>query len=119
MNSKGTPNNLRPPWGKGEPSPNPSGRSKRLPISDTYAQIATQPISESVRRVLKRKGLPLQSGATFADAVVLGVMMKALLGDSRAAKEVRESIEGKAGQRAEKPGNNEPVNIRVVYDQDR
>ena len=40
MNPNGTRKNLRPPWRKGEPSPNPSGRPKRLPISDTYALFA-------------------------------------------------------------------------------
>jgi hypothetical protein len=37
MNSKGTPENLRPAWRKGDPSPNPTGRPHRLPISDICA----------------------------------------------------------------------------------
>ena len=41
--------------------------------------------------------------------------VKAMAGDPKAAKEIRESIEGKAGQRPADPGDNEPVNIRVVY----
>jgi hypothetical protein len=103
---------------KGEPSPNPTGRPKRLPISDTYALFAPEPIPESIRKAMKRRGIPVEPGATFADALVLQVWMKAMYGDPKAAKEVRESIEGKAGLRPADPGDNEPVTIHVVDDEE-
>lgn len=118
MNSTGTPKNLRAPWRKGEPSPNPSGRPRRLPISDTYALFAQLPIPESIRKAMKRRGVPIEPSATFADALVLQVLMKAADGDTKAAKEVRESIEGRAGERPDAPGANEPVTIHVVYDKE-
>jgi hypothetical protein len=65
---------------------------------------------------MKRNGVTVKSGATFAEALALSVWMRALAGD--AAKELRESMEGKAAQRAAPPGNNEPVNIRVTYDRE-
>jgi hypothetical protein len=67
---------------------------------------------------MKRNGVTVKSGATFAEALALSVWMRALAGDPGAAKELRESMEGKAAQRAAPPGNNEPVNIRVTYDRE-
>jgi Family of unknown function (DUF5681) len=100
MNSKGTPENLRPAWRKGDPSPNPSGRPRRLPISDMYARIAVEPIPESIRNAMKRNGVSLPPEATFAEALATRVWVKALSGDSGAAREIREAIEGRTGQRA-------------------
>ncbi len=119
MNPTGTRKNLRPPWRKGEPSPNPSGRPKRLPISDTYALFAQEPIPEYIRKAIKRKGIPIEPGATFADAVVLQTLLKAVNGDLKAAQELRKAIEGREGQRPADPRDNEPVNIHVVYDDEK
>jgi len=119
MNSKGTRKNLRPPWQKGGPSPNPSGRPKRLPISEIYALFAPEPIPESIRKMMKRRGVPIEPGATFADTLALQMWTKAMAGDPKAAKEIRESIEGKAGQRPENPGDKDPVTIRVVYTREK
>src|ERR1700730_8825677 len=116
MNPNGTPKNLRPPWRKGDPSPNASGRPHRLPISDVYLTFADQAIPETIRRVMKRKGVTLEPGMTFAEVLGLRVWMNALDGDSGAAREIRESLEGKAAQRAAPPGNSGPVEIRVTYD---
>jgi hypothetical protein len=119
MNSDGTPENLRPPWRKGEPSPNPSGRPKRLPISDTYALFASEPIPESIRRAMKRRGIPIEPGATYAGALALRMWVRAMDGDPKAAKEIRESIEGKASQRPADPGDKDPVTFHVVYDYEK
>jgi hypothetical protein len=99
MNSKGAPENLRPAWRKGDPSPNPSGRPHRLPISDMYTRIAGEPIPESIRNAMKRNGVTVPPGATFAEALATRVWVKALSGDSGAAREIREAIEGRTGQR--------------------
>jgi hypothetical protein len=40
--------------------------------------------------------------------------MKAMAGDPKAAKEIRESIEGKAAQRPAAPGDKDPIEIHVV-----
>ena len=117
MNSKGTPQNLLPAWRKGDPSPNPSGRPHRLPISDVYARIASEPISESIRKTLKRNGVSLPPGATFAEALATRVWMKALAGDLAAAKEIRETTEGKTGQRVAPPEEEgeQVVNVQIVH----
>jgi len=43
----------------------------------------------------------LQKGATYGDAIVLGVVRAAIKGKTDAAREIRESIEGKSTQRIE------------------
>jgi hypothetical protein len=110
MNPNGTLENLRPPWQKGDPSPNPSGRPSRLPISDMYTRIADEPIPEAIRKAMKRNGVNLKSGATFAEALATRVWAKALSGDSGAAKEIREAIEGKTGKR-DAPGEDGEVKV--------
>lgn len=94
---------------------NPSGRPRRLPISDTYALFASEPIPESIRKAMRKRGVNLEPGATFAEAVCLQMLMKAMTGDPKAAKEIRESIEGKAAQRPADPGDKEPVTFLVEY----
>ena len=118
MNPNGTRKNLRPAWRKGEPSPNPSGRPKRLPISDTYESLADEPIPDSVRKILKQNGVTLEPGMTFAQALAMRIWMRALSGDQTAAKELRESMEGKSAQRSAPPVSSDPANIRVTYDRE-
>ena len=117
MNPKGTIKNLRAPWVKGCPSPNPSGKPKRLPISDICAAFADLPIPDGARRILKRAGLPLEPGATFGHAVVLRLLKMALEGNIKAITEFRDSIEGKTPQRPPEPElkDKQPI-IHVVYD---
>ena len=68
---------------------------------------------------MKRRGIPIEPGATFADALVLQMWVKAMAGDPKAAKEIRESIQGTAAQRPSDPGDKGPVTIRVVYDEEK
>jgi hypothetical protein len=88
--------NLRPPWKKGDPSPNPGGRPKKRPISGRYAEMAETELPEDIRRVLR-----LPKGATFGDAIAMGQARAAIKGKTDAAREFREAIEGKATQRIE------------------
>jgi hypothetical protein len=107
---------LRPLWKKGDPSPNPSGRPKRLPISDTLAEMAVQPVPTSIRKLLERRGVTLAPNATYADALARSEYLEAFNGNCAAAKEIREAIEGKAGQRIEPvDAADREVRIRVVY----
>jgi hypothetical protein len=95
MAGKGRLQNLRPPWKPGE-SGNPSGRPKNRPISDLYAEFAQRPVPEKLRR-----RLGLAKGATFAEAQTVILFIAAGNGDVRAAREIREGIEGKANERSE------------------
>src|SRR5712692_4887002 len=95
MAGTGTIENLRPPWKPGE-SGNFSARPKKCPISDSYAEL-TEVLLPEKRRI--KHGLP--KGATYGDALVLGVFKAAIEGRTDAAREIREAIEGKAPQRVD------------------
>ena len=78
-------------------SGNPGGRPRRRPISERYAELAELPLPKKDRI---KHGLP--EGATYGDALVAFVFKAALKGNPYAAREIREAIEGKTGQRRKK-----------------
>ena len=88
----------------GQPSANPGGRPKKLPISDAYLALAEQELPEELRVSLR-----LKKGATYREAIALGQIRAAIKGKTEAAREVREAIEGKATQRLELIGADDPL----------
>jgi hypothetical protein len=107
MAGRGRIQNLRPPWKPGE-SGNPSGRPKKRPISDLYAEFAERPVPEKLRRALG-----LAKGATFAEAQTVSIFIAACNGNVQAAREIREGIEGKTNERP-KLGDIDDVVIHIV-----
>ncbi len=77
-------------------SGNPGGRPKTRPISAALDRIGTSELPER-----QRKRLALPKGSTWFDGVAIAMLYEAANGNPAAAKEVRESIEGKAPQRVE------------------
>jgi hypothetical protein len=93
--------NLRPPWKSGQ-SGNASG--KRNPISSRYLIRAETVLpKELLEKINGAFPVPLlKKGAKWADAVALRLFVEAVIhGDTGAAREVREAIEGRASQRIE------------------
>lgn len=86
---------LMPAWKPGQ-SGNPSGRPRRKPVSERYAFMCEVPLPEKIR-----KKLHLQVGATYGDGLSLAQFHAALDGDTTAAREIREAIEGKSAIRTE------------------
>jgi hypothetical protein len=84
---------LMPAWKPGK-SGNPSGRPRRKPVSGRYEFMCEVPLPESIR-----KKLGLEAGATYGDALSLMQFRAALNGNTGAAREIREAIEGKAAIR--------------------
>jgi Family of unknown function (DUF5681) len=122
MNRKGTPANLAPRWVKGQ-SGNPAGRPKKRPITDEYFDLADKPLPEKLRKKLERDfGIKLPPGITWSQTAALRRFMEACgikieKGGTRAAKEIRESIEGKAPERLEITGpERKEITILVKYD---
>ncbi len=101
--------NLRP-WKPGQ-SGNLSGRPKKRPISDRYAERAEAALPEEER--LKR-GLP--RGATYGDALAFDQFNAALNGRTEAAREIREAIEGKAAQREISEPGKKDIEVHVRYE---
>jgi hypothetical protein len=75
-------------------SGNPGGRPKKRPISDRYHAFAEQLLEERARIAL---GLPKDT--TNADALTIQQFRAGFKGNTPAAREIREAIEGKATQR--------------------
>lgn len=96
-------------------NPRNGGRPRKRPISERYNELAELLLPEKDRVKL---GLPV--GSTYGDALVLSVYKAALAGRTDAAREIRESIEGRAPQRmqAAVPEKCETL-IRVVYDREK
>jgi hypothetical protein len=92
MNTKAklTPEMEANKWRKGEPSPNPTGRPKKAPISDAYKYHVEAPLPDDIRR-----GSRLPKGATWADAIAVKQIHAALRGNTVAAKEIADRIEGR------------------------
>jgi hypothetical protein len=85
------PESLKPyRWQKGQPSPNPGGRPKKAPISEAYAHHVLEPLPDEIRLKLK-----LQKGATWADAIALGQLRSAVKGNTVAAREIADRVEGR------------------------
>jgi hypothetical protein len=95
MAGKGRIENLRPPWKPGE-SGNPDGRPKKRPISDRYNSFAETPLPKKRRLEL---GLP--RGTTYGDALTMRLFDAAIDGNCRAAREIREAIEGRPNEPSE------------------
>src|ERR1700684_4089439 len=90
----GCPENLRPyMWQKGQPSPTPGGRPRKTPISDADARHVGDPLPDDLRSKLR-----LPKGATWADAMALGQLRSAVRGNTVAAKEITDRIEGRVTQ---------------------
>ena len=94
--------NLKPAWQPGQ-SGNPHGRPRKRPQSEANEELLRAEVPE-VMRVSMNKGMGkevLKKGACWADAIAYGLARKAVAGDATAAKELRESVEGKSVQRVE------------------
>ena len=77
-------------------------------IRDGYAQILEIPLTHG--ELVKRGLWP---GATWADAITLAVVRAAANGDLQAAREVRESVEGRAPTRVPEPELNE-IRVQII-----
>jgi len=92
-NAKLTPEMEANKWRKGQPSPNPGGRPRRAPISEAYAHHVGMPLPEAIRSKLR-----LPKGAKWADAMALGQLHSAVKGNTVAAREIADRIEGRVLQ---------------------
>jgi len=104
---KRTPNprslrNLRPPWQPGQPSPNPGGRPVTKPITSLYlAQLNKAVDGDTLKR-------------TYGELFVEGQFRAAIRGDTAAAKEITDRLEGKAMQPVELAGSEgSPLNFKL------
>ncbi|MFZ3329966.1 MAG: DUF5681 domain-containing protein [Candidatus Acidiferrales bacterium] len=92
-------------WQPGQTG-NPGGRPKKKPITDRYHRIVETELPDDIRRALD-----LPRGATFGDAIALAQARQAIKGETGAAKEMREAIEGRSITQADFEGKNGAITI--------
>jgi hypothetical protein len=107
--------NLKPP-AKGEVR-NPKGINRKRPWTDRmFAQSEELLIKTQAGRAILKK-LKLPESATWADASVWKLILKAAAGEISAIKEMADRIEGKAPERLEISGpERKQVTIRLIHD---
>jgi hypothetical protein len=86
-----------------------SGAPEELPISSSYAKFAKRAVPEEMRAELH-----LADGTTYGEALAMALFNAAIEGSVPAAREIRESIEGKAGQRRSPGARN--FEVVVTYE---
>src|SRR5439155_22083745 len=111
MAGKGRIENLKP-WKKGQ-SGNLSGRPKKKPITEAYEHQLKQSLPDDFRIRMK-----LPKGATWADALAVGQIRSAVKGNTQAAKEIADRLEGKVAQQVDL-GNIEDKALSVELDVQR
>ena len=116
--------NLKP-WGPNNPPPLSPGRSRKRPQSEANDDLLRTEIPDAWRKAMnsvmmdgrKQNVEILKKGATFADAIAYGLAKKAMIGDATAAKELRESVEGKSVQRVELSSpEDKGFEVRVTFE---
>ena len=94
MAGKGRIENLKP-WAKGV-SGNPNGRPKSKPITEAYKAVIAERLPEHLRKIkLGKHELELPEGSTFADLIAIGQCASAIKGNTAAAEEIANRLEGK------------------------
>src|SRR5215472_4690328 len=102
--------NLQLPCGPNE-NTNPSSSPTNLPISALYAEFAQRDVPEQLKMELD---LP-PDVVTYGQALAKVLFNAAIKGNVAAAREIRESIEGKANQRRNAVGG-ERVEVLVTWE---
>lgn len=93
-------------WGKGQ-SGNPSGRPVRLPITEAYKTLGKRlacEVNPTMVDSLRLKGYDIPDDATMNDVLAIAQFTEAITGETKAASEITDRVEGKAIQRVELTG---------------
>jgi hypothetical protein len=109
--------NLKPPFGPDNPPPKSPGAPRKRPLTEAYDDWLREPVSPAHLLKLREEGIRVRPGMTNADMVALAQGNQAIRGNTAAAKEMGDRVEGKAMQRIELTGlpeNRQPEFV-VVY----
>jgi len=96
--------------------PGSGGRPRKRPLTESHDDLLRTEVPPAILRALAPMGI--KKGATWAEAISLSLAHQAVVkGNVLAAKEMRESTEGKAPQRIEVMSHEDKrVEICVQYD---
>ena len=106
-------------WKPGQ-SGNPSGRPRKLPITDRYASVAELPVPDYLLAALKLSEAEKQEIKTYGDAVALNQFRAAIKGRTEAAREIADRLEGRARQSVQvSGGDGGPIKFAEILDRIR
>lgn len=92
---------LKEPWQPGGPSPNPSGRPKRKPMSDAFLEAILEEVEDFYRIDQRTNRELFPKGTTWLRVIAKAVVRLAASGNMKAVRELREAIEGRSPIRIE------------------
>src|SRR5262249_6648281 len=106
---RGNPDKTKPfRWKPGQ-SGNPKGRPFKKPITERYEALLEDPLPEQVRVSMR-----LAPGATWGDALALGQIRSAAKGNTLAAREIAERLEGKVAHQVQVSGKEgQPIRVSL------
>jgi hypothetical protein len=109
---------LRPPWRKGQGSPNPGGRPKRTPFANACRRIAALKVGAGAESQLR-----ILPGDSVATAAAKRMAMDCIMAGSVAAfNAIADRTEGRVQQSVQlasavtEMGEQQPILIRVIED---
>jgi hypothetical protein len=101
-------------WKPGQ-SGNPSGRPRKLPITDRYGVIAELPVPDYLLTALKLSEAERREIKTYGDALALNQFRAAIKGKTEAAREIADRLEGRARQAVEVSGpEGKPIDVTFM-----
>jgi Family of unknown function (DUF5681) len=86
-------------------SGNPTGRPRRLPITDRDASIAELPAPDYLLAALELSEAEKQEIKTYGDALAISQFRAGIKGKTEAAREIADRVEGKARQSVDVSGD--------------
>jgi hypothetical protein len=103
------------PWKPGQ-SGNPSGRPKKLPITDAVQALTNLPLSTLPTKILnKLKRAGFKPTDTFGVAIGHAQFLEALKGNTKAFLAIADRIEGKPTQKVELSGNVSGIDVTIRH----
>ena len=103
-------------WKPGQ-SGNPSGRPKRLPITDRYGVIAELPAPDYLLAALRLSEAEKREIKTYGDALALSQFRAGIKGKTEPAREIADRLEGRARQPVEVSGpEGGPIDVTFMSD---
>jgi len=104
-------------WKPGQ-SGNPSGRPKRLPITDRYGVIAELPAPDYLLAALRLSEAEKREIKTYGDALALSQFRAGIKGKTEPAREIADRLEGRARQPVEVSGpEGGPLDVQFMTDE--
>ena len=88
MAGRGKPENLKPPWKKGQ-SGNPGGRPKKASITEAFLAVLEKPVPNDPQK------------RNYAELIAEATARQAIKGNVQAVKEIADRTEGRARQSIE------------------